>query len=147
MKDRFIPRLAAAVTVAALAVSGCASRNEVGGINLVNCEAGQGPRSGEIKYPLINVGDRLSIGGTGETGFGHVSSIIITLKDNNSLSVTDSNPNGEIRYFPTSDTPRLEDGQVGTNSSGTIFANSMGIDYQVKSEISNGGASLDVTAT
>jgi len=146
MEGKLAGRLAAGIAVAALTVSGCTTSNEVGGINLVNCQ--KGPKSQEVTYPLVNVGNHVDLGGTSDSlGFNHVGSIRITLENNNALSIVDENPNVAVRYFPTSGKPQLEDGQVGIDSSGTIYASSMGIDYQVKSEVNNGNASLDITAT
>ncbi|HUD09216.1 MAG TPA: hypothetical protein VMR77_00200 [Patescibacteria group bacterium] len=142
MEAKLAKRLAAAAVVTALAVSGCASRNDVNGSMIVDCK--NGPRSQE-KTATLGVGDEVGIGGT-TPGFGNHDYTRIGFDKGAALTITNPGGDWKLRYSPNSE-PQLGDNETGMDKDGTIFIRSFGIDYVIKSTVTSDNAVLDITAT
>jgi hypothetical protein len=143
MEASLAKRLAAVATVAALAVSGCASRNDVNGATIVDCK--NGPRSTE-KTITLGVGDQVDIGGTTAPGLGQHDRTMIGFDKGSALTVVNTGSGWKLRYFPNSE-PQLGDNEAGMDKDGVIYVRSFGIDYVIKSTIASDNAVLDIKAT
>jgi hypothetical protein len=143
MEANLAKRLAAMATIAALAVSGCATKQQVDGVNIVDCQ--KGPRT-KATTKTLNYEDSVAIGGT-SPGIGVNQPFEIGFGKGNAITVGNYSDNGwTLRYFPTSE-PQLNNGEVGIDKSGTIFIRSLGVNYEIKSTIDSNSAVLDITAT
>jgi hypothetical protein len=136
---RLARKMMAAVAVVALAVAGCTSDNQVGGVNIVDCT--KGPKTGET-ITALRPGGELAIGGN------NLNKAVGISLYNGGLRVWRAGGDHDIEVFPSGVTPTLNDGEVGVDNEGTIFAESNGVDYRITgSRDPQGGTTVDIKAT
>lgn len=129
------------LSVATLALSGCAETNQVNGTNLVDCK--NGPKTGELTTNLL-IGSRMQIGGTG-SGLGNEDSVYVSFEKGTGIGI-EGYRGLKVIEFPLS-APQLEQSEVGIDKEGVIFMRSRGIDFRIKaSDVNPSGATVNIKA-